>query len=150
MPATAASPYRSGFSERSLDATTLPASMYRDPAVYERERSAVFGREWLVFARAAQLATPGACVAGVIAGYPLVVIADREGNLRGFHNVCRHRAGPLVDDGEGRVSGFVCRYHGWSYDTTGRLVTARDFDSESSTRTRVDLDPSEFSLFPVR
>jgi choline monooxygenase len=126
-------------------AMTLPASMYRDPAVYERERTAVFGREWLVFAREEQLATPGACVAGVIAGYPLVVIADRNGTLRGFHNVCRHRAGPLVDDGEGRVSGFVCRYHGWSYDTTGRLVNARDFGEATP-----DFDPTELSLFPVR
>jgi choline monooxygenase len=126
-------------------AMTLPASMYRDPAVYERERTAIFGREWLVFARAEQLAAPGACVAGVIAGYPIVVLADRDGALRGFHNVCRHRAGPLVDDGEGRVSGFVCKYHGWSYATTGQLLNARDFGA-----TEPDFDPSEFSLFPVR
>jgi choline monooxygenase len=123
---------------------TLPASMYRDPAVYERERKAVFGCEWLAFARAEQIATPGACVAGVIAGYPIVVIMDRDGTLRGFHNVCRHRGGPLVDDGEGRASSFVCRYHGWSYDATGRLVNPRDFGPP------LDVDPSSLSLFPVR
>lgn len=128
-------------------AMTLPASMYRDPAVYDRERPAVFAREWIVFARAEQLTTPGSCVAGVVAGYPLVVVVDREGELRGFHNVCRHRAGPLVDDGERRASGFVCRYHGWSYDTTGRLVNARDFEPSS---TDDPLDPEAFSLFPVR
>jgi choline monooxygenase len=128
-------------------AMTLPASMYRDPAIYRRERAVVFGREWIVFARAEQLATPGACVAGVVAGYPLVVVVDREGELRGFHNVCRHRAGPLVDDGEGRASGFVCRYHGWSYDTTGRLVNAREFEVPD---TEATLDPEAFSLFPVR
>jgi choline monooxygenase len=124
---------------------TLDASMYRDPAVYERERKAVFAREWLVFARAEQLAAPGACVAGTIAGYPIVVVADRDGTLRAFHNVCRHRAGPLVDDGEGRASGFVCRYHGWSYDTTGRLLNPRDFGASEP-----ELDPRDFSLFPVR
>ena len=58
-------------------AMTLPASMYRDPSVYERERSAIFAREWIVFARAEQLTTPGSCVAAVIAGYPLVVVVDR-------------------------------------------------------------------------
>ena len=126
-------------------AMTLPASMYRDPAVYDHERAAIFGREWLVFARADQLAQPGACLAGVIAGYPIVVVVGRDGALRGFHNVCRHRAGPLIDDGEGRASGFVCRYHGWSYDTAGRLLRARDFDTQSGTT----IDPAAFSLFPV-
>jgi choline monooxygenase len=126
-------------------AMTLPASMYRDLAVYERERTAIFGREWLVFTRVEQLASPGACVAGVLAGYPIVVVADREGTLHGFHNVCRHRGGPLVDDGESRVSGFVCRYHGWSYDTTGRLVNARDFGGAETA-----FDTDEYSLFPVR
>jgi choline monooxygenase len=127
-------------------ATTLPASLYRDPAVYERERTAIFGHEWLVFARAEQLAAPGACVAATVAGYPIVVVADRDGALQGFHNVCRHRAGPLVDDGEGRASGFVCRYHGWSYDTAGRLIKAREFETDESHT----LDPDAFSLFPVR
>jgi choline monooxygenase len=124
---------------------TLPASVYRDPSVYERERRDVFGQEWIAFARAEQLAAPGACVAGVIAGYPLVVVVDGDGALQGFHNVCRHRAGPLVDDGEGRASGFVCRYHGWSYDRSGRLLNARDFGA-----TDAELDTADLSLFPVR
>jgi len=115
--------------------------------VYERERPAIFAREWIVFARAEQLTTPGSCIAAVIAGYPLVVVVDRDGELRAFHNVCRHRAGPLVDDGEGRASGFVCRYHGWSYDITGRLINPRDFDTAG---TDEPLDPEAFSLFPVR
>jgi choline monooxygenase len=126
-------------------AMTFPASMYRDPAVYERERAQVFGREWIVFARTEQLTRPGSCVAGVVAGYPLVLVVDRDGELRGFHNVCRHRAGPLVDDGEGRASGFVCRYHGWSYDTNGRLLNPRDFADSSE-----GLDRDAFSLFPLR
>ena len=88
-----------------------------------------------MFARAEQLTNSWrVCRRAVIAGYPLVVVVDREGELRGFHNVCRHRAGPLVDDGEGRASGFVCRYHGWSYDTTGRLINARDFDPSGRRR----------------
>jgi choline monooxygenase len=128
---------------------TLPASLYRDPAVYEQERRAVFAREWLAFARAQQLSRPGACVAGVLAGYPLVVVVDRDGELRGFHNVCRHRGGPLVDDGEGRASGFVCSYHGWSYDTTGRLVNARDFGATSPAASLGDISAADFSLFPI-
>ena len=44
--------------------------------------------------------------------------------LRGFHNVCRHRAGPLVTDPAGRCANLVCQYHGWSYDCDGALLAA--------------------------
>jgi choline monooxygenase len=123
----------------------LPAAWYGDAAVYERERTHVFGREWLVFARADQLAAAGRYVAATVAGYPIVVRRDDTGALRGFHNVCRHRAGPLVDSGEGVTrGGFVCRYHGWSYRADGTLLRARDFGDTD------DLDPSTHGLFGVQ
>ncbi len=125
-------------------ASTLPASWYRDEAVYQTERREVFGREWLAFARADQVATAGSYVAQVLAGYPLVVVRDDTGVLRGFHNVCRHRAGPLVDDGNGTCrGGLVCRYHGWTYRLDGSLLRARDFGSDA------DLDPASCGLWPV-
>jgi phenylpropionate dioxygenase-like ring-hydroxylating dioxygenase large terminal subunit len=124
---------------------TLPASWYREPAVYETERREVFGREWLVFARADALGAPGSYVAGVLAGYPLVVLRDDAGDLRGFHNVCRHRAGPLVGDGAGTCrGGLVCRYHGWSYRQDGSLLRARDFGDDD------DLDVAQYGLWPVQ
>jgi choline monooxygenase len=74
-----------------------------------------------------------------------VVIRDDTGELRGFHNVCRHRAGPLTDDGEGRCrGGFVCRYHGWSYRQSGTLSRARDFGDTDA------FDPTEFPLWAVQ
>jgi choline monooxygenase len=107
---------------------TLPASAYRpDPARLARERVAVFGGEWLFVGFVADLVAPGDHVAVELAGWPIVVVVDDDGRLRGHHNVCRHRAGPLVDDGHGHVAGLVCRYHGWTYGLDGRPRTARDF-----------------------
>lgn len=71
-------------------AMTLPASMYRDPAVYERERAAIFGREWIAFARAEQLAKPGAGVAGVVAG------VYEQGRLSPRHEAGVHQFQQLV------------------------------------------------------
>jgi choline monooxygenase len=122
---------------------TLPASWYHDPAVYACERQAIFGREWLLVGHAGELARPGAYLATTIAGWNIVVVRDATGVLRGFHNVCRHRAGPLVDNGIGQVTTLVCRYHGWAYDLDGRLRTARDFGESS------DFDPEVCSLAPV-
>ena len=129
--------------EKALeDAGTLPAAWYREPSVFQHERREVFGREWLVFARADQVAEPSSYVAGMLAGYPLVVVRADDGTLHAFHNVCRHRAGPLVADGEGNCrGGLVCRYHGWSYRQDGTLLRARDFGAAS------DFDPAALGLW---
>jgi choline monooxygenase len=124
---------------------TLPASWYRDPDVFARERREVFGREWLVFARADQVAAANATFASAIAGYTIGVARGEDGVLRGFHNVCRHRAGPLVADGPGSArGGFVCGYHGWSYRQDGSLLRARDFGDDAG------LDPACFGLLEVQ
>jgi choline monooxygenase len=83
-------------------------------------------------------------VATDVCGWGLLLVVDRDGALRGFHNVCRHRAGPLVDDDAGNAALLVCRYHGWAYDLEGALRTARDFGAAQ------DFDPAEFGLHPVR
>ncbi|HET6950902.1 MAG TPA: Rieske 2Fe-2S domain-containing protein [Acidimicrobiales bacterium] len=123
-------------------ATALPSAWYHDPAVLERERQSVFAREWQLVARAGQLQAPGDHVAVGVAGWPVVVLVGPDGDLRGFHNVCRHRAGPLVWDANGGCRSLVCRYHGWAYDLEGRLVSARDFGEAA-------LDPADLSLYPV-
>lgn len=106
---------------------SLPASCYTDPATYERERHAVFATAWHYVGPQSQLARPGDHFAVEVAGWPIVVVNAGDAGLRAHHNVCRHRAGPLVWDGAGSCATFVCRYHGWTYDLDGRLRTARDF-----------------------
>lgn len=108
-------------------ATTLPASLYRSDEQYEHERGTVFSSTWLYFAHGSELTAPGSYAATVRAGYPVVVARGADGVLRGFHNVCPHRAGPLVHDGTGTASSFICRYHGWVFEPDGALRGARDF-----------------------
>jgi choline monooxygenase len=124
-------------------ARTLDAGWYRDPGVYEVERRGVWAREWLVFAPTSRLDAPGRYVADTIAGWPLAVVVDPDGILRGFHNVCAHRGGPIVWPGHGTVSNLVCRYHGWAYDWEGGLRRARDFGDEP-------VDPATHRLPPIR
>jgi choline monooxygenase len=123
--------------------STLPARWYHDPKVYERERTAVFAREWLMIGRVRQLEAPGDYIAADLSGWNLFVVVGHDGELRAFHNVCRHRAGPLVDAGSGHCRSLVCQYHGWSYGLDGRLKRARDFGD-------ADLPVDELGLLPVR
>jgi nitrite reductase/ring-hydroxylating ferredoxin subunit len=124
---------------------TLPAALYSDPAVYAQERRQIFARSWLMFAHEGQLAEPGSYVASSAAGYPLIAVRGSDGVIRAFHNVCRHRAGPLADDGAGKCEGaLVCRYHGWRYALDGRLASARDFGPAE------DFDPRDYALVPLQ
>jgi choline monooxygenase len=120
---------------------TLPASWYVDPEILEAERRAIFATQWQMVGAVSQVAAPRRYVAAEVAGWPVVVVRDGSGDLHGFHNVCRHRAAPLVPSGAGSCpAGFVCPYHGWSYELDGSLRRARDFGC----------DPDSISLLPVR
>ena len=123
--------------------TTLPARAYLDPDLYAAERARIFATQWQLAAFRAQFREPGDYAAHEFAGWRVVVVVQDDGTLRAFHNVCRHRAGPLVTEPNGHCTNLVCRYHGWSYARDGSLNSARDFGAD-------DLDASEFGLLPVR
>lgn len=106
---------------------TLPASWYRGTDRYEAERHSIFGTSWLLLGHVDDVAGPGDRLGLTVAGFPLLVVRDDEGGIRGFHNVCPHRAGPLAEDGISGGPSLVCRYHGWSFDLQGALLAARDF-----------------------
>lgn len=123
---------------------TAPASWYRDPALWPLERAGVFANAWQFVTHESALAAPRAYWADDLAGYPVILVRDDSGVLRGFHNVCRHRAGPLVRDQRGVCDGaLTCQYHGWRYALDGRLRAARDFGAAD------DFDVRDLALFPI-
>lgn len=124
---------------------TLPAALYRDPAVYDREREVVFAAGWQFLGHDSEASGPGDYIAGEVAGRPVLAVRGKDGQLRAFHNVCRHRAGPLVMDKRGSCGAeLTCKYHGWRYTLDGRLRSAVGFGATE------DFDPRDFGLHPVR
>jgi choline monooxygenase len=124
-------------------AVGLAARFYTDPAVLELERREVFSHSWQLAAHTGELASPGDHVVTEVAGTPILVLRDDGSELRAFHNVCRHRAGPLATR-NGRGAGALrCRYHGWTYSLEGQLraapemAEAREFDVGSVRLTEV-------------
>lgn len=102
-------------------AETIPAWWYADPAFLERENVSIFLKSWQYLMPSKSVADSGQYAPAAIGALPLVVVRDTVGKLRCFHNVCRHRAGPIaVKEGKGRV--LQCQYHGWSYGLDGRLI----------------------------
>jgi choline monooxygenase len=125
-------------------AATIPALWYTDAEVWEAERQAVFGRHWLAAGRADQVAQPGQFFTIDIAGQPLVVVRGEDGVLRGFYNVCRHKAARVACEACGTASKFRCRYHGWTYDLAGALKGVPEFDGVA------DFRREDNGLLPVR
>jgi len=86
---------------------TLPASWYTDRAIAELERERILSRSWQYAGPAELVAEPGSYLATRIAHAPVVIVRDEEGELRGFVNVCRHRA-HLVASGNGKRKALQC------------------------------------------
>ncbi|MCP1374633.1 aromatic ring-hydroxylating oxygenase subunit alpha [Dyella lutea] len=125
-------------------ATALPARYYVGEAMLAMEQRAVFARSWQLVAHQGQLAEPGDYVVEQVGHVPVIVVRGQDGVLRGFVNVCRHRAGPLaLCNGKG-ARALHCKYHGWTYTLEGQLRSAPEMQGAA------DFDVSDIRLPPIR
>ncbi|MBX3503917.1 MAG: aromatic ring-hydroxylating dioxygenase subunit alpha [Parvibaculum sp.] len=118
---------------------TLPAEWYWSDEAWQIERREIWAKHWVLIGRAAQFDAPGDYVSTELAGYPIFAIKGKDGTVRAFHNVCRHRASPLVQECAGHVDRISCPYHRWLYDFEGRLKGAPS----------MEIDKDEYGLFPI-
>ncbi|KAJ9658480.1 hypothetical protein H2201_007799 [Coniosporium apollinis] len=103
----------------------LPASWYTSQEMYEFERRAIFSKRWLFITHSSRLRETGDWLRYDVAGFDFIIARDRQGNINAFHNVCRHRAYPVIEkQGQGNAKILACRYHGWSYGLNGKLAKA--------------------------
>ena len=110
-----------GFSADPANSYTPDAPYYFDPEVYRAEMRSIFQRNWIYFCHASQIPEEGDYQTGDIAGQSIYVLRDRDGGIRGFFNVCQHRAHQLLS-GSGNVKAVIrCPYHSWTYELDGSL-----------------------------
>jgi Rieske 2Fe-2S family protein len=108
---------------------TLQARYYTDPTFLARELDGLFGRMWFYAGRSEDAATPGQYFLRALNGYDIVVSRNSTGDVRAFHNVCRHRGTRICVDAAGHFPGSIqCPYHAWTYDLDGRLIGAPHMD----------------------
>ena len=122
----------------------IPGGRYTDPAFLALEERHLWKRSWLYALHVDELPRPGSYRLWRKTGSPIILVRDRDGAIRAFYNTCRHRGAPLVEKDAGETKGFFCRYHGWSYDLTGRLLAVRE------KRDFPNMEPSCFGLNQVR
>jgi nitrite reductase/ring-hydroxylating ferredoxin subunit len=103
----------------------LANTHYTCPETYRAEHARIFYRSWLFLAHDSDLAQAGAYVAGHVADQAVFAIRGRDGDVRAFYNVCRHRGHRIVEGRGVAERVLVCPYHAWSYEQTGALRSAR-------------------------
>src|SRR5579872_6629156 len=122
--------HHSGISELSqrlrrdvdLDDGRLPAYIFNDAEVFEREVETIFGHCWQFVAHVSEVPAPGDYVTRYLGTDPIVVVRSEDSQVRVFLNVCRHRGMRICRSDLGNSAHFRCPYHGWTYKNTGQLT----------------------------
>jgi choline monooxygenase len=127
----------------------LRRAAYTDPAIERAEQQLVFAGGWIALLFAHQLSDSGDQVPVEAAGLPLVAVRDRDGQVRVFHNVCRHRASLVVPEPVKQQPTLRCPYHGWAYALDGSLRATPLWDGQRVTGAGV-LDRLRLGLREVR
>jgi len=135
-------------------AHTLASKFYTEPAILEIEKTRIFLRTWQLVGTLSHecgevngekrtIADPESYFTADVAGEPVLVVRDKQGALRAFSNVCRHRAGPIAL-GSGCKNILRCQYHGWTYTLDGRLIGTPDVEGVEF------FDRSTMGMVPLR
>jgi len=123
---------------------TLPGSWYTDPAVFANEQRAIFDGHWLCAVRSGDIPAAGQFQVVQAGLESVLVVRQRDGGLRAFLNVCRHRGARLCLEESGQATRYLrCPYHAWSYDLGGRLAAAPNLARMP------DIDREAYGLVPV-
>ena len=100
---------------------SLPGWIYHDDEYHALEMERVMRSAWQIVCHTCELPSAGSYQTLELLGESIVVVRGQDGVVRGFANVCRHRAMRLCEPGGGCVKKLVCPYHAWSYELDGRL-----------------------------
>jgi phenylpropionate dioxygenase-like ring-hydroxylating dioxygenase large terminal subunit len=126
------------------DRRGLPGWTYHSPALLELEKEHVFRNHWQIIGHVSDVPEPGDYLTMDVVGERALVVRGKDGVVRGFHNLCRHRGSRVVADSQGSCKGaLVCPFHGWVYNLDGTLRGA------ARPQTFPELDKVEFGLKPI-
>jgi carnitine monooxygenase subunit len=105
------------------EGVSLPAWIYHDPEFFEIEKRRIFPKSWQIVCHVNDIPNPGDYHTFDFLNESVIALRGDDGEVRTFHNVCRHRASRLLDSASGHCGGRItCPYHAWSYARDGRLV----------------------------
>lgn len=99
----------------------VPSEIYSDEELHHKEQDTVFTRSWLFVGHESMVPNTGDYITSYMGEDSVIVIRDRAGKIRVHLNKCTHRGNKVCLFDRGNASVFTCSYHGWSFDTEGKL-----------------------------
>lgn len=102
----------------------LSRELYRDEEVYRQDLEQIWHSQWIFAGHTFEIEKPGAYMTIQVGDYPVVIVRDDSGNVRAFHNACRHRGSRVCAESKGKVAKLVCPYHKWTFGLDGKLLFA--------------------------
>jgi len=96
--------------------------VYTDPEIFELEMERIFGRAWLFVGHASQVSNPGDYITTELARQPVIMTRHHDNTVHVLLNRCTHRGAKVVNERRGHAAKMTCCYHGWTYDTDGKLL----------------------------
>lgn len=124
--------YQKPESEEALALGTgpIPAAPYYTDEYFELEREAIFKRTWLNIGHVCELPESGSFIVRELefANASILITRSKDDRIRAFHNVCTHRGTQLIATDSGTRNTFTCPYHSWTFNNTGELRGAPDFE----------------------
>lgn len=126
----------------------LPNAFYCDPAVFEEEKRRVFFSSWASVGFAKDVPAAGDALPVDFLGVPLFLLRGKDGTVRVYQNVCRHRGMRLVQRPTRFKSVIPCPYHAWCYGLDGALRSTPHVGGQNC-HAHAGIDKQALSLFEV-
>ena len=115
---------------------------YNSPEIFNLEMQKIYGTNWCFAGLSEELGKVGDRLVIDIGNESILVLRNRENQLRAFYNVCQHRGSQLCDaSGSGFGAAITCPYHSWSYSVEGALVATPLHEKDSIDRATLGLKP---------
>ena len=96
--------------------------VYTDPTIFDLEMERLFGRAWLFVGHESQVKKPGDFITTDLGKYPVIMTRHADGSVQVLVNRCTHRGPKVVNEKCGHRKQLTCLYHGWTFDTDGKLL----------------------------
>ena len=127
---------------RQTPGMSLEQPFYTDASIFERDLERVVSKQWLFVDHVSAIPATGDVITYEIAGESLILVRGKDGQVRAFFNVCRHRGSRICLKPKDNVRTLTCPYHAWVYDLEGQLIRA--------TLMPEGFDPSDWPLLPCQ
>lgn len=105
----------------------VPNEVFTDERVHRDELGSVFRRSWLFVGMEQLIPRPGDFFTTTMGEDAVIVSRGRDSRIRVLLNKCLHRGNKVCLFDRGNTTQFTCSYHGWSYNSAGKLTGVPGF-----------------------